>query len=585
MSFWQSPSLSPAPAAADPSLIDVPLPETAHAATPNGLGRQCLESLICLAVAVLLFRCFALEGYIISTGSMAPNLLGAHKRIECPDCGQRFPFGVAFDREVTTSPLVRCPNCQQPAIEVTDVPRNDGDQLLVFKQSYDFRDPQRWEIVVFLNPANPLQAYVKRVVGLPGETIQVRDGDVFINGSLARKSLEKQRTLRIPVFDQEFVAQADDWLPRWMPDSGWAQTERSFIRSLDDDPRFAWVQYRHWPRHLPEGAPTGPRSLAPHMISDSYGYNRIFGMDEEHPVRDLTLTAKIDFSETGKLASVLETGSRLAVCVLDAEQRQAQLYVVLQESDLDLIASEQISPIAKSALSKSQIGKGIDFEFSNFDQTLNVALNGQLVLKQELEVEPLANPVTTPTARTPTARPFAKTVQPPEDIDFEDQTGFGVPPAGTPARAEISIAGYSSRAPAGPDEERIGDEITPSSDRSHEPAAPSIAQRSQVRFGATSGAFRVREVKIFRDIHYLSEPGQHACDAPLELGDDAFFFLGDNSPVSLDSRGWKSPTVPRRLLVGRPLCVHLPSRPSRIRFGNASTLLRLPDFEHMRWIR
>lgn len=580
MSLWKTQSESPAPDIVATSPTDVPLGESAHETT-NGLGRQCFESLTCLAVAVLLFRCFALEGYIISTGSMAPNLLGAHKRIECPDCGRRFPFGVAFDRDVTTSPLVRCPNCQQPAIDVTEVPRNDGDQLLVFKQSFDFRDPKRWEIVVFLNPANPLQAYVKRVVGLPGETIQVRDGDVFINGQLARKTLEKQRTLRIPVFDQEFVAHGDDWLPRWMPDSGWAQTEQSFIRSLDDDPRFAWVQYRSWPRQMPEDAPRGPRSMAPHLISDGYGYNRIFGMDEEHPVRDLTVTAQIDFPEHGKLASVLETGSHLAVCVIDAEEPQAQLYVIEDERGLEEIAAGRIVPLATSALSKSQLCKGVNFEFSNFDHTLNVALNGSLVLQRELVVEPAAPASRSPTGRTPAPRSVAKTVLPPQDHDLE-QAGFGVPPAGTPARAEIAIAGYTSRAPAAPTDESIVDELAMSANDSE---MPSVAQRSQVRFGCTSGAFRIRELRIYRDIHYLSEPGQHACDVPLQLGDDEFFFLGDNSPVSLDSRGWKNPTVPRRLLVGRPLCVHLPSRPARIRFGEWSTLLRLPDFEHMRWIR
>ena len=251
MSFWQSPSMPSASVAQESSPIDEPVVAATHEETANGIGRQFLESLICLAIAVLTFRCFALEGYIISTGSMAPNLLGYHKRIECPDCGNRFPFGVAFDREVTTSPLVRCPNCMQPSIDVSEVPRNDGDQLLVFKQAFEFRDPKRWEIVVFLNPANPLQAYVKRVVGLPGESIQVRDGDVFINGKLERKSLEKQRTLRIPVFDQSLVAKSDDWLPRWVPDAGWGQTEQSFIRSTaTDEEGFAWVQYRNWPRRV-----------------------------------------------------------------------------------------------------------------------------------------------------------------------------------------------------------------------------------------------------------------------------------------------------------------------------------------------
>ena len=86
-------------------------------------------------------------------------------------------------------------------------------------------------------------------------------------------------------------------------------------------------------------------------------------------------------------------------------------------------------------------------------------------------------------------------------------------------------------------------------------------------------------------MHYVSEAGQHAIDSPHQLGDDEFFFLGDNSPVSLDSRGWKSPAVPRRLLVGKPLMVHLPSKPTRIRIGEDVSYIRLPDVDRMRWIR
>ena len=54
-------------------------------ATPEEAGflRQVIEALACLAVAVIVFRAFLLEGYIISTGSMAPSLLGYHKQVVC----------------------------------------------------------------------------------------------------------------------------------------------------------------------------------------------------------------------------------------------------------------------------------------------------------------------------------------------------------------------------------------------------------------------------------------------------------------------------------------------------------------------
>ena len=63
--------------------------------------RHLLDSLVCLAIAVTLFRTFEVEGYIISSGSMAPILLGYHKRVVCPACSFSFAFGMS--RETASS--------------------------------------------------------------------------------------------------------------------------------------------------------------------------------------------------------------------------------------------------------------------------------------------------------------------------------------------------------------------------------------------------------------------------------------------------------------------------------------------------
>src|SRR5579859_7755741 len=64
---------------------------------PGGGLRALGEAIICLYIAVILFRTFEVEGYIISTGSMAPSLLGFHKRVVCPSCGFTFALGIAVD--------------------------------------------------------------------------------------------------------------------------------------------------------------------------------------------------------------------------------------------------------------------------------------------------------------------------------------------------------------------------------------------------------------------------------------------------------------------------------------------------------
>lgn len=56
----------------------------------------------------------------------------------------------------------------------------NGDYLIIDEISYRFREPQRGEVIVFKYPNNPSQRYIKRIIGLPGETVEVKDGKVFI---------------------------------------------------------------------------------------------------------------------------------------------------------------------------------------------------------------------------------------------------------------------------------------------------------------------------------------------------------------------------------------------------------------------
>lgn len=59
---------------------------------------------------------------------------------------------------------------------------SDGDNLIVDKLSYRFRDPERYDIIVFPYQHAENTYYIKRIIGLPGDTVQVIDGYVYING-------------------------------------------------------------------------------------------------------------------------------------------------------------------------------------------------------------------------------------------------------------------------------------------------------------------------------------------------------------------------------------------------------------------
>ena len=61
----------------------------------------------------------------------------------------------------------------------------EGDRVLVNKLSYTFGDPSRGDIIVFEKPPNAsgdINDLIKRVIALPGETLSLRDGDVYIDG-------------------------------------------------------------------------------------------------------------------------------------------------------------------------------------------------------------------------------------------------------------------------------------------------------------------------------------------------------------------------------------------------------------------
>jgi signal peptidase I len=60
-----------------------------------------------------------------------------------------------------------------------------GDRVLVNKLEFVFREPERFDVVVFRVPDNAEQRYIKRIIGLPGDTVEVIDGRVRINGQEA----------------------------------------------------------------------------------------------------------------------------------------------------------------------------------------------------------------------------------------------------------------------------------------------------------------------------------------------------------------------------------------------------------------
>ena len=72
------------------------------------------------------------------------------------------------------------------------------DNLIVDKLSYRFHDPERYDIIVFPAPSERETFYIKRIIGLPGETVQIDDeGNIYVDGEVI-EDLYGRETIRDP---------------------------------------------------------------------------------------------------------------------------------------------------------------------------------------------------------------------------------------------------------------------------------------------------------------------------------------------------------------------------------------------------
>jgi signal peptidase I len=117
--------------------------------------REWIESIIIAFILAMFIRTFFIQAFKIPTGSMRPTLMPGDRILV-----NKFIYGAKIPFTKFRLPKLR--------------------------------SPQRGEVIVFIYPKNPRKDFIKRLIGLGGETIEIRDGQIYINDEL----VEDERILK-----------------------------------------------------------------------------------------------------------------------------------------------------------------------------------------------------------------------------------------------------------------------------------------------------------------------------------------------------------------------------------------------------
>jgi signal peptidase I len=251
----------------------------------------------------------------IASGSMAPSHRGPHYAWRCVDCSAFF----ACDHgQWPGNDIIVCPHCGNRENSRDESQLQPGQRVYIDRFPFFVRDPRRGEVVAFQAGENGWE--VKRVIGLPGEKIGIRGGDIWIDGRRRTKSLDEFDETAILVNDAAFPAKRSKLPPRWRSKSNnWKRTADALFQWNDSPPEIDWLTYHHRSGSL------SPRAAGlPAPVVDIYGENQ----NVARPlflIRDLVLKVTVTADESYQMR--VENGLRSihAECRLDDRRLLLQI--------------------------------------------------------------------------------------------------------------------------------------------------------------------------------------------------------------------------------------------------------------------
>ncbi|MBC7967545.1 MAG: signal peptidase I, partial [Fuerstia sp.] len=206
--------------------------------------RETIEAVAIAFILAFVFKTFEAEAFVIPTGSMAPTLYGRHKEVICAGCNVSYTIGASqevYQDSGILNPEGRvlkstCPNCRlENDVEHAGV--FNGDRIVVNKQVSEFK---RFDVVVFKNPEEPYVNYIKRLVGLPTETIQFRQGDVYAKAASEQEATIRRKADPATQQDIQLLIYDDAHPPKPLLDNGLEERWAPSVYSASDKTMGGW---------------------------------------------------------------------------------------------------------------------------------------------------------------------------------------------------------------------------------------------------------------------------------------------------------------------------------------------------------
>ena len=384
----------------------------------KGFFRENIESILIAIALAFILRIFVVEAFKIPTGSMAPTLLGQHKFVKCPNCSWKFesdhntnyvrcsncfykiriseymkgggnrilvnkfiydfwkpgrwdvavfkyPFSDVFCLSCgyMSSQSMVCRNCSF-AIRRENYLESKVNSIkgyLGLRQYHKIvcKDCKTEDVVICeqcssSNVRVVLKNYIKRMVGLPDEKLQIMNGDIYINDKIQRKPEKIQEELWAPVFNSNYPG------------------KQEIVKNWETNDNYWNINEKQLHFKQPEGFNKPSYITFERQITDYNVYN---GRVTDSVDGDVMLGFDVvPYRNSGGISILLENDDKMFEAFIRLRDNKKESYLKMSDKKIATDVNVFIEPENKCRI-----------EFSNADKRVSLKLNNKVVFSHDYD--------------------------------------------------------------------------------------------------------------------------------------------------------------------------------------------------------